>query len=131
MSAPLTFKTLRQEQEWDAKPCRLHPRLVAIVLAAAVYAFSTYGWMFRLTCLFRTPEEDRALGGTGVHCVGRAADIRTIGVRASWVEDVTNWINARWIYDLDRPDLPVAYSKPHGDAPHLHIQVHPGTTRRT
>ena len=130
MGNPLVFASLRQEQEWDAVPPRLHPRLVAIVLAAALFAFSEYGWIFCVTSILRTVKEDAELGGTGVHCLGRAIDIRTRGIAQEWVDSVTARVNGIWTYDPERPDKPVAYVKQHGTGPHLHLQVHPQTTKR-
>ena len=128
MAEPLMFKSIREEGEWESK--RLAPLAALIVRAAAAYA-EARGWLFRVTCIYRTPQEDRELEGTGVHVAWRAVDVRTNDVPAADVQAVTDWINARWIYDPSRPNLPVAYSKPHGTGPHLHIQVHQATMLRS
>ena len=130
MSLPITFRSADLEKQWDANPPELSIRLVAIVTAAAVHAFMEFGWIFCITSLIRTADEDRELGGTGIHVAGRAADVRTVGVKQEYVDAMTQWINDKWVYDQDRPSLPVAYSKPHGSGPHLHIQAHQHTKAR-
>lgn len=93
-----------------------------------------YGWKKLLvTSMFRTLEENRAAKAKSiVHCCTphRAVDFRIWGVGSEIVKDVTNALNAKWEYDFTRPSMPVAYSEPHGDGPHLHLQVHPNTRRR-
>jgi hypothetical protein len=128
MSDSLTFQSIHQEQQWSNPK---HSALLkSIVLLAAAYAFSAWGWIFRLTSIYRTPEEDRELGGTGIHPAWRADDVGAAGVPQEHVDAVTDWINARWEYDPDRPNLPVAYSKPHGTGAHIHVQVHAHTRKR-
>jgi hypothetical protein len=129
MSAVVTFASLRQEQEWA--DVRLPRTLRTIVEEAAEYALNTWGWMFCLTSIYRTEEENVAAEAkTTIHCVWRAVDVRTRSAQKGWVDDVTFFVNAGWLYDPMREHLPVAYSAPHGDGPHLHLQVHPSTLRR-
>lgn len=122
MSGSITFASFRQEQEFGSG--KLPVLLLDIIENAAEYAVTTWGWIFCVTSIFRTPEENaQALAKTAIHCYWRAVDIRTRGCEQEWIDDVTNWINDRFIYDPRRPALPVAYSAPHGDGPHLHLQV--------
>lgn len=81
------------------------------------------GWDLLVTSIFRTPFEDKQLKGSGVHSAWRALDIRTLDVPAEKVTQLTDEVNKTFQYDPNRTHLPVAYSKMHGNAPHLHIQV--------
>ena len=97
------------------------------------YACIAHGWSPAfVTCIFRTPLEDKALGGTGIHSSWRAVDIRTAagGISDATVDDVVQWANSHYCYNPKVPRIPVAYAKPHGSGPHLHIQVHPSTVER-
>lgn len=122
----MEFESDRQEAEWS-NPA-VHPKLRELVAAAEEYA-ATKRWAWLVTSIWRSPAEDAALEGSGVHTEWRALDIRTRDVSAQVVADVTRWINDRWKYDPTRPDLRVAISEPHGTGPHLHLQVHERTTR--
>ena len=128
MSETVIFKSFRQEQEWDSK--KLDQRLTAIFLQASRHAFDTYGWIFCVTDIYRTPEEDRELGGHGVHPAWRAIDVRTKDRPGSDVKGIADWINSQWIYDPDRPSMLVAYVHDNGNGTHLHIQIHPHSRKR-
>lgn len=129
LSLPLTFASLRQEQEWDDP--RLPLELRAIVTEAANFAFVSWGWLVCITSIFRTPAENIAAEAkTTIHCVWRAVDVRTRDAEQDWIDKLTAYVNSQWAYDPQRPTLPVAYSAPHGDGPHLHLQVHDHTMRR-
>lgn len=98
---------------------------------------STYMY---ITSLDRTKEEDERLNASGVHSDGppwRAVDIRISNLATSSYEDqltatsLCDILNNKWEYDFDRPGrYNVAYCKPHGSGPHIHIQVHNNTRRR-
>lgn len=129
MDAPLTFASLREEQEWDDP--RLPLELRTIVAEAANHAFVTWGWLPCVTSIFRTPEENAAAEAkTTIHCLWRAVDLRTRNAEQTWIDALTQWVNEQWAYDPARPRLPVAYSAPHGNGPHLHVQSHDHTMRR-
>jgi len=87
-------------------------------------------WTPLLTCIYRTFEEDREIGGSALHCYWRAVDVRTRDVDEATVAHCTDALNERWVYDPERPRLVVALSKPHGTGPHLHLQVHARTRLR-
>lgn len=83
-------------------------------------------------------------GDRGVHGTDplRGADARTFGTRPGALAALkqlaqplaelhADRVNRVFTYDPDRPHLLVVVAKPHGTAPHLHIQVHPNTRRRT
>ena len=83
----------------------------------------------------RSWAQDKKLGGSGVHAAGppwRAMDIsiRTLSGGQERAEKLADLINSMWCYDPQRPKKPVCYAKPHGDGPHIHLQVHPRTMRR-
>lgn len=44
-------------------------------------------------------------------------------------EKLEEYINERWIYDHERPDIKVALYHDVGKGKHLHVQVHPNTER--
>lgn len=142
----LLFKSLREEKEWNSG--RLSSVLKDIILDAAQYAFNKYGWIFTITSIWRTLAEDKDLGGKAIHPAWRAVDIRTRTplptkamlsnptykraneISPEWVIDVANYINSKYIYDPARPNMMVFYIKPHGNAPHIHAQVHLSTRKR-
>ena len=128
MADPITFNSLEIERDFYGK--EIHSLLRMIVLDAAEQAMNKHGWIFHVTSLLRTADEDRALGGSGVHVDGRGCDIRTKGVPARTVEAVAKYVNERWIYDPQRPQYLVCFIKPHGTGPHAHFQSHPRTRRR-
>ena len=107
------------------------PRLVDVVgdLEALLPAgFGPY-WT---TSIYRTPEEDAALGASGIHATEphRAWDV-DIPDKMFQVEAdiIANEVNRRWVYDPARPSLEVVVSKLHGTGTHFHLQVHPNTRR--
>ena len=125
----ILFETPRIESEW--RQVRLRPPLRMMALDASVQAENRWRWPLMLTCIYRTPEEDRALGGHGVHPLWRALDVRTRDRDPLVVADLAEHVNRLWIYDPTRPTYQVAIfekDSPHGQ--HLHFQVHPNTTQR-
>jgi len=109
----------------------LHPTLVKI-LDDLIDAWP--GKNMIITSIYRTREEDKALGGSGVHATipHRAIDIRVRNLSGDFQakgEEVANVINAFWVYDPERPTKNVAIAKVHGSGPHVHVQVHPRTQR--
>lgn len=130
MAGSIVFASLRQEQEWHSS--QLWGYLKEIVDEIAEYALVTWGWLFCVTSIYRTDQENRdAQAKTSIHCYWRAVDIRTRGIDPAWVEDVTKWANERWVYDFTRLALPIAYSAAHGSGPHLHLQICANTCLRS
>lgn len=125
----MKFATPRIRREWNS--AALAPAARQVLLDAAAYARERWNWEFTLTSLWRSPEEERALGASGIHAEWRAADVRTRGIPPAAVEDVARHANERWVYDPKRPRLRVCVSAPHGAGPHLHFQAHARTARRT
>ena len=128
MSDPLRFRSMRLEEEFYSPSIQSLVRVV--VLEAAQHALDVHGWLFEVTSTIRTPEEDRAAGGHGIHCTGRAVDVGARNIPDDLVHAVTAWVNGRWQYDPQRGNLTVCYSAPHGTGPHLHFQVHERTRQR-
>jgi len=125
----LTFKSHREEREWCDQ--RVPAILRDILEDASSYGVKEFGWIPCITSIFRTPEENEEAGATTtIHCVWRAIDVRTRNIHPEIVEAVTKYTNERWMYDANRPSKPVAFSKPHGNGPHIHFQVHQNTARR-
>ncbi len=121
----MKFLEPRIQAEWESSA--LDPTVRRIVLEAAAYAAARWDWEFALTSIWRSPEEDRALGASGIHGEWRAVDVRTRDVPPEAIEDVARAINGRWIYDPERPHFLVCVSAPHGSGPHLHFQAHART----
>lgn len=124
----LVFAGFRQEREWDSG--RLHPMARKVALLFAWRALTRWGWMVRVTSVYRSPEEDRALEGTGIHPAWRAVDIGGKEAPPGALAECTEYVNARFVYDPDRPALLVVVSKPHGTGPHAHCQAHDHTVER-
>jgi hypothetical protein len=88
-----------------------------------------------VTSIYRTPAEDAALGGSGIHACSppyRAIDIE-IPPTVTDIEAVNcaKKLNVEWAYDPDRPHLRVAVEDiDHGTGKHWHLQIHPHTKRR-
>lgn len=123
----MKFLTPRLEAEWKDKRLALTTKLV---LADAAARAAKLGWEFTITCIYRTPAEDMAVNGSGIHVDWRAVDIRTRDQKLDTVERVVAETNNAWQYDPARPLMVVAYAKPHGTGPHLHIQTCAKTQRR-
>lgn len=124
----MQFVSARQQQEWNDSS--LSARVKEIVNDAAVYAQQHWNWEFTITSIYRTPAEDAALHGHGIHPGWRAVDVRNKDQSEAANDDVTRYINERWIYDPARPQFKVCFSEPHGTGKHAHYQVHPNTKRR-
>lgn len=81
------------------------------------------GVEFTATSLFRISDP-------GVH---GQLPLRGIDLRcrsAKFGEVVEDHINSKWSYDQKRPEFKCAkYHTVKGNAPHMHIQVHPNTAR--
>lgn len=109
----------------------LHPTLLR-VLNDAMDCWP--GKHMVITSIYRSKEEDKALGASGIHSTKphRAIDIRVknlVGDFQAKADEVADVINTIWAYDPSRPNLHVAIAKLHGSGPHLHLQVHPRTKR--
>ncbi len=59
----MLFKNERIKQEWESG--KLSKVIKKIANEAANYASKQLGWELLLTCIHRTPEEDRKAGGSG------------------------------------------------------------------
>lgn len=124
----MLFKTPRQEQEWNDP--RLNQMLRSIVADAEAFSQVGYSQDLYITSIYRSPEEDLALQGHGIHPLWRAVDVRANGWGDPNMGAVANRTNLNWIYDPKRPAMMVAFFKEHGDGPHCHYQIHPNTRQR-
>lgn len=77
-----------------------------------------------ITSLFR-------IGDSGVHGTLplRGVDLRCRNRQIGTI--ITEWANARWQYDPNRPKKVVAEAHGEGSNYHIHMQVHPLTIRRS
>lgn len=130
MTDPILFKDIRVMNEFSSKD--INPMLRKIMVQESEVAYIDHGWLFFVTCIYRTQEEDKACGGTGhgLHTLWRAADVRTRSMPEAIVKQVAEKVNGRWAYDRKRSHL-VALYEPSGTAhttgPHLHFQTSPET----
>lgn len=117
----MKFKTTKQQMEYDTQV--IWPLLKEILRDAEEFAIDNGCGDLTITSIFRTPEEDAELHGSGIHCIFRAADVRI----PCWDDPksltLARYINAKYVYDSSRPTLLVAFMEPHGDGPHCHFQV--------
>lgn len=110
------LKNRLQLEFWDD---RLHPILRAFYLDLGGFTMRKFGKQIVLTNIFRTPEENEAVGGIpgSSHCDWRGADCRsslfTETERVSMLEYVhANWGRAIHFIHEDA-----------GTAPHFHANV--------
>lgn len=114
----------------------LHPQLAKVVEYAAQVWPNDVPYM-EITSIHRTKGENELAGAkTQMHVVGppfRSVDLRvwnlgTLGhVMKDRMVDICMMINYKFSYDPSRPRLKVAFCRPHGTGPHIHLQVHPNT----
>ena len=67
---------------------------------------------------------------SGVHGCGRGVDFRSWTMGKVKVEKLVNYLNDRWIYDIQRPNMKVAIHHDTGRGPHIHLQSHLRTQQR-
>lgn len=124
----LSYKTDRQESEFSSG--KLDPFLYYITAKAGAFWWERNRCYLLITDIYRTPYEDQAVEGHGIHSAWRAVDVHA----DSWTDKrcaiLADWLNFQYIYDPSRPDMKVALWEPHGTGPHLHLQTHPNTTWR-
>jgi len=119
--------TRRQLLEW---PMTMPP--LDVILSEFMEHVERIGGPLRwiTTSIYRTPAEDAALSGSGVHTAFRAIDIISHPWRQGIADHAAAATNAEWVYDPKRDDLRCVLSAAHGTGAHAHIQVHPNTRRR-
>lgn len=83
------------------------------------------GQQLLVTSIYRTPEEDKALKGSGIHATipFRAADVRANSWTDPEITTLADRTNFLFQYDQARPHLLVALFKPHGVGAHCHFQI--------
>lgn len=114
----------------------LDPRLARVVfLYLELLGTEARGTEAQVTSIYRTPEEEAALGveTSGIHTVGppyRAVDLSTPAWEDPEILRVVTQVNQHWLYDPRRPELQVAVYQPHGTGAHVHLQVHPFTVEK-
>ena len=125
MSARLALDARRAREFF-----RVDVRLVSIIADILLPSWPTA--LAVVSSIYRTPEEDAAVGGSGVHCTRphRAVDIAADRWDDPLVWEVAHAINREWQYDPARPHKQCALYRRHGTGPHVHLQVHPRTQRR-
>ena len=118
--------------EAEFNDSQLNSVLKMIVLATAGYVSQKYGEPIFITSVFR-PVASNLTDTKSTHNYWRAVDAdNDHSLNAEQKQDVCDWINKTFCYDLTRPDKKVcllhAVAGRGGD--HFHIQVHPNTTIR-
>lgn len=125
----LLFQKEKNRRAWEGN--KFHPLLYEIV-ALALSEFARHGYD-EVVCTsgIRTWTEDKKVGGSGIHVVGRAIDFAVVTKNPQQLyDDIGKVVNAAWEYDPKRPGMPVAYTDLHGTGPHVHLQVTDWTRRR-
>lgn len=122
------FKTDRELREWSSGS--VFPLLMTIVTEAGQYAYYDLGFQLLITSIWRSVAEDADLGGHGIHPEWRAVDVHADSWQDTKIGQVASFVEGRYQYDPSRPSMKVALWEPHGNGPHLHLQVHPATRLR-
>ncbi len=81
------------------------------------------GLTFTITSIYRTT-------GTGVHTTLPVRGLDLSCRLESLGKLIAAEVNSNWAYDPDRPEMECCIFHDVGQGPHLHLQVHPSTTRR-
>jgi hypothetical protein len=97
---------------------RLHWVLKYVLLGLAEYLREVHDVQLVVTCLYRTPEENKADGGLpqSAHLDWRAADIRTWSFTPEIEEATLKHLTGTWGVEM-------LCAKIHGKNRHLHINV--------
>ena len=119
--ADIFFKEIRLEDEF--KSYRLNQHLRAVLLDLGWYMRHRRDMQVMLTCIYRTPNENKAVNGNplSAHLDWRAADIRTRDLKVAEVDDMVNHLRALW--PLEMLHVIVHNS---GAGPHMHININRG-----
>lgn len=124
----LFFESERIEHEW---PQCVH--LLQDIVRDTADEFPARLDHVRVTSIYRTEEENAAVGGkTTIHCQipHRAVDLGGAELTQNEIDSICSIINAKYIYDPQRPEKVVAYGMLHGTGRHIHCQVHENTELR-
>ena len=126
----------RLNEDWESP--RIDLVLRSIINDAAGYMYRVWADDITITCLLRTPEEDRAIykdptRDPGVHVFGRGCDLSVRTYSLSQVHGLVNYINENWQYDPRRPMMLCAIyedaTHPDSTGAHVHLQSHLDTVK--
>lgn len=101
--------------KFDPMLCEIAAVLVTRIQAADIVPV--------ITSAYRPKDED------SVHKYMRGLDFRTHDMTNGFIITLCNEINTRWMYDPSRSDMDCLIFHDTGRGPHLHLQVHPNTSR--
>jgi uncharacterized protein YcbK (DUF882 family) len=94
-------------------------RLRALLRNLQDYMFDRFAKNLVVTCLIRTPEENRMVGGVpySSHLSGRAADIRSWGMSKGQIGEIKAYLEHVW--------GPLVYVLHHdsGHGEHIHVNI--------
>ena len=124
----IKFRDQRCRDEWLS--VNIAPLLAQIFLDLAQFSDDILGHAPTVTCIYRTFPEDRALNGSGIHCLWRAIDIHADTWTDPTMIAMAKYANDKWIYDPTRTSLKTLLWEPHGTGPHGHLQVSSKTILR-
>lgn len=100
----------------------LDPRLLAILLASAVWFWREFGKKLTYTCVNRTEAENKLVGGVkySAHLYGRAVDLRVHNLTEDEIKALIEYIDQNW--QKERQWL---YILVHGAGhnKHMHINI--------
>ncbi len=105
----------------------LDPLLRAGLLDLAQFVESQYGKPVIVTCVLRTPDENKAVGGApnSSHLTGRAADIRVMIYNSDEIVAIQRYLKHR-LADV----IHVLYHNG-GTGPHIHTNINWAFARQT
>lgn len=113
----LRFKDDRSKEEWE----KVGTFLKKLVLDLALRRWEMLHLASTVTSVYRTPEENRAVGGRSkTHCEWRAVDVRASGDPVK-EELVRQQMNKTW--ETGVAGMPRIPPLDHGTGPHHHVQV--------
>lgn len=94
-------------------------RLAAIILGLGLFIFRKWRLYLTITCLNRTPAENKAVNGSkySAHLFGRAVDVRTSDWSQEQIDAIIKYLEETWGDFI--------YVKYHdaGTGNHLHINI--------
>ncbi len=120
MKGIFNFETSIQENQWHNG--ELDERLKGYVTIICYYSWIEFNKRLIINSVYRTPEHDKKIGGSGIHCYWRAVDILTHNLTENQITKIVDMANIYFHYDSADKHLVAKYGdKRHKK--HIHYQV--------